>query len=242
MGEIELALADIATGQVNTWGQYLERAYVLGRIAIDNGDTEYGLEMLQLAEATLDNYTQPRLYEQTLEEIARIGGAPLYPTPTPNSEPTPTPIEPIPDQLYFTPTPPAQNIKFTPVNYFGTGLHYFDKHSINFVFRPSSILRVERVKSLIINVKADYSTKDFTLQYDCVAANGSWGSPSTPINYSDLAIGENEISDPQRCVGADGNIYIAFMNAGEEPIVVENISLRLVAINDDGSEVIYGDQ
>jgi len=243
MGEIDLALADLFMGQMNTWGQSLERAYVLGRIAIDNGDEEYGLQLLQLAEDSLFMYDLPRMYELTLQEIDRLGGETLHPTPTPDGSPTPTPIQPIPDQDYFTPTPPFSGEIELKDNYNGTDYGYYDSGTdVVQLFRPMSMIQVETIDSLTIRVKTDYPAEDFHLQYRCLPPNGSGEITSIPTEYQDLVIGDNEVTNPEECVATNGYIYLMFFNNSDLHVAVENISIRLVLLEEDGSKVIYGDE
>ena len=239
--DIDKALENIYESYGKGWGNKLLQSYVLGKIALDNGDLETGLNHLLDAEATMKWVDMPRYYEDAVAEIERLGGMPLYPTPTPNLDPTPTPIEPMPEHLYHTPTPPAANITFSPVTYNGTGIHVFDTDGIDaFKFHPDSPVKIYDVSSLILYFDTEHEADEINLQYECVPKNGSWGTPSNPINYITLLPGENEIKNPNECVPDNGIIYISIINLGDMDVLVNDLKLRLVVNNEDGSETIFG--
>ena len=243
MGDIDQALKNITESYGKSWGNKGLQSYVLGRIAIDNGNIEEGLNHLLDAEATMNWIDMPRYYDWVVAEIDRLGSQPLYPTPTPNADPTPTPIAPLPDHLYITPTPPFDFAHLSTVNYSGTSIRLVEKsEAINYKFHPDTPIGVDRVTALYLYLDTDHEYDEINLQYECIPENGSWATVSNPINFIDLYPGENQIRYPDECVPENGIIYISVMNFGEIDALVNDFRIRLEFINLDGKEEIVGYQ
>lgn len=241
MGDIEKALENINESYGKSWGNKNIMSYVLGRIAIDNGDIEEGLNHLLDAEATMKRVDMPRYYDYIVAEIERLGGQTLYPTPTPNADPTPTPIEPIPDHLFVTPTPPFAFFSVSMVNYSGTHIRIIEEGKADdYKFHPDTPIHVDSVSSLILYLDTDHDADEINLQYDCIPKNGSWATPSNPINYINLYPGENQIKYPDECVPENGIIYISVINLGSIDTLVNDLKLRLVFNDKYGSEITVG--
>ena len=243
MGDNDQALENIYESYGKSWGNKGVQSYVLGRIAIDEGDLEGGLNHLLDAEATMKRVDMPRYYDWIVAEIERLGAQPLYPTPTPNADPTPTPIAPLPDHLYITPTPPFDFAALSTVNYSGTHTRLIEKSvAVNYKFHPDTPIEVDRVTALYLYLDTDHDHDDINLQYECIPKNGSWATASNPINYINLYPGENQIRYPNECVPENGIIYISVMNFGDIDTLVNDFRIRMEFINKDGEEEIVGYQ
>ncbi len=241
MGDNDQALENIYESYGKSWGNKGVQSYVLGRIAIDEGDLEGGLNHLLDAEATMKRVDMPRYYDWIVAEIERLGGTPLYPTPTPNTYPTPTPIPPLPDHLYVTPTPPFAFASLSTVNYSGTSIRLIEERkAVDYKFHPDTPIQVDRVTALYLYLDTDHEHDEIDLQYECIPKNGSWATVSNPINYINLYPGENQIKYPDECVPENGIIYISVINLGEIDTLVNDLRIKMEFINKDGEEEIVG--
>jgi tetratricopeptide (TPR) repeat protein len=243
MGDIDQALENIYESYGKSWGNKGIQSYVLGRIAIDNGEIEEGLSHLLDAEATMWRMDVPRYYDWVVAEIERLGAQPLYPTPTPSAGPTSTPIAPLPDHLYITPTPPFDFPHLSTVNYSGTPIRLIEEgEAVNYKFHPDTPIEVDRVTALYLYLDTDHEHDEINLQYECIPKNGSWATVSNPINYLDLYPGENQIRYPDECVPENGIIYISVINLGEIDALVDDLRIKMEFINLDGEEGTLGYQ
>lgn len=237
-GEPELAYNDLEQGSANTWLQYGMRAYVLALLALDERDEDSGLYWLQIAEASLPKISLPHIYENTLQEIDRLGGTLLHPTPTPSPTPvaSPTPIPVIADHVYFTPTPASVIVTPTLTNYSGMGPFYLGSgNTQNFLFRPKGYHDFYSIESLTLKVTAaGFSPgSQITALFMLLDGSGFTG----PIS---LFSGENEIPNPQKIVSNSGYFHVGFRNDDFLPVVIENISVQLIVKDQDGTTVVYG--
>jgi len=233
LGIPELALEDLDTGQANTWGDYLERSYVLGRIALDEGNVSDGIEHLKLAEASFFIHEVPRLYDQTVSLLEDYNAEPLYPTPTPDNKPTLTPIAPYSDRAYFTPTPATDHARFRLANYSGTGLIYLEDYArIGISFRPNQRVNIEEVYSIIVNIDpGPKSYEDLGISVECVSLDGKWNTPEHTMEFEDLQTGSNTIADISHCVDSTGFMNLLFWNISGGSRVLNNISIEIDAIS-----------
>jgi len=238
LGMSELAYDDINFGSTQTWGQYGMRAYVLGLLALDEDDEDSALYWLQIAEASLSKFVFPYFYQNTHEEIDRLGGTYLYPTPTPSPTPvaSPTLIPVIADEVYFTPTPASVISTPSLVNYSGTGIFYLGSGDEKiFLFRPEGYHDFTSIESLTLKVTAEDFTPGFQLSSYFMLLDGSGFVGSIP-----LFAGENDILNPYNVVSHTGYFHVRFYNGDRFPVVIENISVQLIVKDQDGTTVVYG--
>ena len=176
MGEPELAYDDLLIGSTMTWGQYGFRAYVLGKLAQDNGDLDQALEWLQLAEATISEIGYPFMHEKALNAIQELGGERLHltPTPFPTPEITPTLIPVVADDVYFTPTPPSEIQDPILVSYKGSGMDYIvPGQEIIYQFRPKGYHTILSITSMTIYLSMEEQGFDPSLSMSLLRMNGS---------------------------------------------------------------------
>lgn len=90
-GDTTQALTDLQMGENYSWIRSHIYAYVNGKLALANGDTEGTIRWLQLAEASFYPY-QSVLRDQVRTELQQLGAQPLDLEPTIEIDVTPTPI------------------------------------------------------------------------------------------------------------------------------------------------------
>ena len=238
LGESDLALSDLEFGSNQTWEKYGYRAYVMGLLAQDAGNDDDALYWFQLAEASLRKHFEPIIYEHSLEEISKLGGELLYPTPTPTFalSLTPTPIPVVADDVYFTPTPPVRIPQPSLANFSGTGIIYLPANGTQlFLFRPSGYHNIPEVKSLTIQVWGKNLRDEAAPKILFMALDGSGFK-----NSGFLKVGENYIANPQLYVSSAGFFYASIKNTSGSPLIIKNISVQLSALDQNGSEMVYG--
>ncbi len=238
MGEPELAYQDLETGYRWTWGRYGYRTYVLGLLALDEGDEESALYWLQLAEATTIEHIAPFVYAHIREEIDKLGGELLYPTPQPSPTwaMTPTPVPAISDEVYATPTPYAQ-LYSDPVmaNYTGTGMFglFFGETEV-FMFRPRGYHTFQEISSLDVILEGE-NLEGQTIEISLMKLDGSGFSARTVLQE-----GINNIPDPALYVSSAGYFYVTITNKGPAEAIIKNISIHLSVVEEDGTQGNYG--
>lgn len=235
MGETELAKQDLEIGLRSTWEQYGFRAYVLGQIALDEGDEESALQWLQLAEASITPYHYPDFHKSLQDQIESLGGEPVtfYQDWEPSTPLSDIPI--IPDQDFGPPTPSLRVHSYTLANYSGTGVYYIKGgDSMVFLFRPNEIAQIGEAQSLKLNIEGGVLNEETTLQISYLSSDGGWDG------FELLVWGENEIPYPASYLDLKGYIYISIKNIGFDPVLLINCSVQLVATNADGTQIVYG--
>jgi tetratricopeptide (TPR) repeat protein len=94
MGQPAQAQADIDTGSQQTWERGGVRSYVLGLLALDQGDQAAGTQLLQEAQASLRRMYGPLLLKQIQNKLDQLGVPRLDPTPYAALAATPMPTPP----------------------------------------------------------------------------------------------------------------------------------------------------
>jgi tetratricopeptide (TPR) repeat protein len=107
-GETDLARQNLKTGSENTWYTGGIYDYVQAHLAIDAGQADKGLRLLQEAEASMQIREGPVLLKKVRQELADLGAGRL--SPTPSSPYQATPLSPA------LLTPPPQSATPTPVS------------------------------------------------------------------------------------------------------------------------------
>jgi hypothetical protein len=168
--------------------------------------------------------------------ILQLDGNFLYPIPSPTEVATRTPIPVVADYVYFTPTPPAPIPEPILVNFSGTGfLHFSSGEAQVFLFRPQGYHTIEEVVSLSVYMLGVYPSESASLRISFLPIDG--GDFGKAVYLSE---GENRISDPESFVTSAGYVYVKIINMGLEPTVIDDVRIRLEAIDPEGTEVVYG--
>jgi tetratricopeptide (TPR) repeat protein len=253
LGNSEQAETDLETGAENTWFHAGLYSYVLGKVALDDGRAEDGIQLLQNAEATLDVLYTP-LRKEISNDLKELGAAPLVVTPSVMTEATSIPTilpRPTARQLVITPTTSSYISDTTPI----AGLNYppsidngiiFDPQKGTgpiilraddfpmFRLQPSEPYEIKTVKNVVINL-APFSTEidNPTLQISMYAYTGGW-------KFLDPAWGENPVLAPQDVVYPTGEMVIAVRNYGSSPVSVGNLSVTIIFESKDGKIIELG--
>ena len=238
LGNSEQANEDLYTGTGNVWTNNHIRAYVMGKLALDEGNEAAALSWFQLAEATIPKSDYPYIYNLAINEISILDDSLLYPQATESPDAVYTPIPAIGDQIYYTPTPSSKffNAATEMANYPGTGILYIEANQSKFImFRPRGYQTFEEILSLTINVDGVDVMGNFFVEYYLQKLDGSGYNPAEYIR-----IGENKISNPEQYVNDRGYFIIELKNIGADMQVFENISVQMEVVDQDGQKVVVG--
>ena len=239
LGMTDEALDDILFGSSQTWGHSGLYSYVLGRIDLDAGNIEAGIEQLQYAEATLGEGFGPVL-DRVRRELAGLDAQPLRLTPsarvtaTPMATPLPT-ITSRPLSLRVTATPDrAQTVDMA----MGTGpiaLRSLDCCARIFRFQPAAPIRFASVVSLTVFLQPMPVSEEASLTMFLWPAD----APEQPWT---VQTGEVEIPVPGPYVTRDGDIFVGVRSLEDETIYLDNMAVQIVVALADGSHAAYGYQ
>lgn len=235
LGNTEGARDDLAFGSGQTWGRSGLYAYVNGRLLIDAGDREAGIEALQYGEATLDRSYGP-LVDRMRTEIEDLDAEPLHPAPSSTADPTPMP-SPIPS---VTPRPAGAGTAPTPEGAraidmaTGTGPLTLAADAYPVYRFQTNGVQFSSVVSLSVFLIKEGTAAQPTLQiYPWNSSEGGWG-------LVEASWGENSIDFPGRYVTKQGDVYLGIRNWGEIAISLQNVAVRLVVATSQGTHVVYG--
>ena len=254
MGEREKAEQDLMIGTGNTWSRVGLFSYVQGKMALEDGNTEEGIALLQEAEATLDYLFIP-LQKRIQAELEQLGAQPLEITPsvmldatpmlTIQARPTARPLETLialdTRLVTLTPTPGISlpyNVEDAIIVDLATGTRKLTLLPNDYPllrFQPAEPISVKQVKSLVVHlIPSSNETTDPDIQiYFFVPRGGGW-------RYIEPTWGENPIDQARDYVLPEGDIFLAIRNWGSETVVLNNVTLTLVVETQDGAIKTYG--
>lgn len=252
MGERDKAEEDLNLGAGNTWHQTGVYQYVMGKMALEDGNTEQGIALLQEAEATLDYLFVP-LQKRIQTELRQLGAEPLKVTPSVMFDATAIPaslITPMPRPtiiVYETPSIPVtptlgivlpDNIQDTIIVDMDTGsgkLTLLPDDYLLFRFQPIEFIFVTEAKSLDVHLIPPASAdKDPDIQaYLWIPKGGGWQT-------IELEWGDNPIEQPDDYVLPDGSIFMAIQNNGTEAVELNNAAVTLIVETIEGDIKTYG--
>lgn len=235
--EPELARADLAFGATQTWQQGGVLPYVLGRLALDSGDRETGIEQLRRAQATLFGVDRP-LLARVQSELQQLGASPIIPTLSTRWAVTPIPkttaIRPSPTTSKGTavPTPPNAIAVHPGIGTKEVSFKPGEKRVYR--FDPQGDMGIKVVQSLtfrLVSVKTGEPTPLFLSIWD--NETGSWLKV-------DVKWGDNPLSNPERYVTSRGVIHAEIENPSGQVVDVDNISFSVRFVMKDGQFAAYG--
>ena len=254
MGEREKAEEDLMMGAGNTWGRVGLYSYVQGKVALEDGNVEEGIAMLQQAEATLDILFTP-LRKRIQAELEQLGAKPLEITPSvmldatsiptmqarPTARPLQTPVLLDTPPVTITPTPGISlpyNVDEAIIVDLATGTGKLSLLPGDYPllrFQPAELIPVKQVKSLVVHLipTSGETTNPYIQIYFWVPRGGGW-------QYIAPTWGDNSIDRPKDYVLPDGDIFLAIRNWGSETVVLDNVMLTLVVETLDGAIKTYG--
>jgi tetratricopeptide (TPR) repeat protein len=254
LGERELAEQDLYTGAGNTWGHAALYSYVLGKMALEDGRTQEGIELLQNADITLEVLYNP-LRKNIQSELKELGAEPLesqpsimleatsIPTilPRPTYRPLETPATTAPENIVnWTPMPTANFPAgiYNPIIFdSGTGTGEITLKLSDYpVFRlqPTESQKVKIVKNVFINLQSFTETEKPALQISLYSPyNNGW-------KFLDPVWGENPVDYPEDLVYPTGDMFIAIRNFGSNPVTIDNLTITIIFEAEDGSILKIG--
>ena len=255
IGERKKAEDDLNVGSGNTWGRGGVYSYVLGQMALANGDTEEAISQFQNAEATLwgNDYV---LRQKVINKLEQLGALPLEITPSVMNHATPIPtIQPRPTARPLEPTPTfrAGGSKASPT----PGLSYPEgaenaividyKQGLSnkvlqvndfpiFRFQTDETFKVKTVKNIVLNLESSTQMVKPSLQISLYnSKDGGWG-------MFDPSWGDNPVEFPNRYVYPGGDIFIAIRNWGTVPVTIDYLNIKLIVETEDGRIIVLGPQ
>lgn len=256
MGERDKANEDLIIGSGSTWSHVGLYSYVQGKMALEDGNREEGISLLQEAEATLDVPFTPLRY-RILSELEKLGAKPLelnpsvmleatsIPTiqPRPTARPLQTPIAADTPLVTFTPTPGISlpyNVEHALIVDLATGsgkLTLLPNDYPLLRFQPAEPISIKRVISLVVHlVPTSQETVNPDIQiYFWVPRGGG-------VRYIAPAWGDNPIDLPEDYILPDGDIFLSIRNWGTKTVAFNNVTLTLVVESQDGAIKTYGQQ
>jgi len=244
-GDYDKALNDIEFGSGQIWGQAGLASYVLGLLAIREGDLAYGKELLEYAEATLDSTFGPDLRNRIRRDLGLPEidpGVPIIPsvvvpiltsTPVVVATSTPRPTPEFDHQVAYATLHLA-------VPYEGTGPFTLNPQNDGIIFRFKPIVPItfEKIHSLefFLVLQDSETIPNLTLYgFKYINPNEIWVSQNIT-----LVSGINNYNLSESLISQYGDIYIKLVNEGSQPVAVNNLGLKLVVQNSDGTKSTYG--
>jgi len=238
-GEREQAESDLATGSGNTWGRGGLRAYVMGLMALEDGDKETGIQYLQYSLATMEWIHKSLIpgIERKLDSLdaERLPDEPqmsalLQATPIPTFAPTPTPAVPVPVTSYGFLLPP----NITPVDMaVGLGqIQITDDYPYQvFLFQPPEPVSIRSVQSMSVHLDpvSGTETKGFEM-FLWELKTGEW-----ILFKPDW--GATAIENPERFVDSNGDVYLTIRADYDVTLRFEKIWVTITATGTDGSQI-----
>jgi len=249
---VDEALADLQFGAFQTWGPYGVYSYVHGRIMIDNGDVEGGLDLLRQAEATLLLEYAPLLERVRLE----IHQAEANASQDSGAEDLVDPSQPSFESLASgTPMPaltpaPTPRYPFEIAGLCGCDWRLFDLgqgtgpllirseleldslFTYIYRFQPPTPIRAGSAVDLTYRIIpfGEVPTQDPTIRIEfysqdsrVIPGTGSWG--------------DNRVHDLS-AVGRGGEVTMVIRNVGVLPVYIQDLGIRLVSRNSQGGYLI----
>ena len=235
-GDLEQAREDLRVGAGNTWSRGGLYAYVLGRIKIDEGNMDAGLELIRHAEASDLGFYGPML-ERFRRELAELGGTPLEVTPALAiiATPIPTPLPTVTPRPLGRVAPTPEGLRTVDMTT-GTGPIALPPNEGWVIrFQPARGLQYEAVERVSVHLLTQRRSAEPTLfVHPWVYEGGGWAQVESP------QWGENDVRFPERYVTPRGDIIIDVHNWGTETIYLDNIAVTLVVRSSNGAIAAYG--
>lgn len=254
MGEREKAEENLILGMANTWSRAGLFSYVKGKMALEDGNIEEGIALLQQAEATLEYLFAP-LQKRIQSELKELDSHSLVITPSvmlnvtsippmpirPTARPLQTPVALDTPIVTVTPTPGISypfNVEESIIVDLETGtgkLTLLPNDYPLLRFQPAEPIPVKEVKSLVVHLfPSSPKNQNPDIQiYFWIPRSGGW-------RYIAPTWGANPIEQSRDYVLPEGDIFLAIRNWGSETVTFETITVTLVVETFDGAIKTYG--
>ena len=231
LGNPDLAEQDLWEGAGNTWGRGGVAALVGGLLARDAGDRERAVELLHLAEVSLESPYRPML-ERAQRELSLLG---VEPAPiAPGSELTATPMPsalPQPAETAPPATPPAAAVHYdTGTNMISLGWNEYQ----TFRFAPTTPSSIAEVLALTVRIEPA------ALASTGVADLYLWNPEENFWSMFPWDSAEIRIPNPSRFVLPGGELFLSMLRADQRTVILTNVTARMDVVLLDGSKVTFG--
>ncbi|MBI9046430.1 MAG: tetratricopeptide repeat protein [Anaerolineaceae bacterium] len=249
-GDSDLALADLDYGFMNVWLPYNLRAYLLGKIALEEGFTDEAIYWFQLAEASLDPILDKPFYEESQVIIKQLGGEPLFENPglldleAYNN----LHIQDISKDKWAGPDWPYNDADLLlGSNYKGFGVFHIPDHTepsrdhAILKFRPLGFPQIGKTQELKVRLKIGAFPQYGELKissYDQKFESEELLFVVTKKNHEDAI--EISVPEPNRFVDENGFLFIGLKNTGTGVIRMNSVQVQLTILDENGAEVIIG--
>jgi tetratricopeptide (TPR) repeat protein len=258
-GQPNKAREDLDIGYGNTWDHGGIYALMRGRLAVDDGDKEKAILMLQNAAATIDIDDSPKVKDRIRSELASLGLQPLSPTQSVSLHTTPISPEGLAKLTLSdisTPVSPQAPIAVTPTQEGNpVPVGYLDAIQVDFAdgtgpltlkpndyplfhLSPGMSIGVQRAKKLVFYLDSPAgqapTNEKLPIQVYMFARGGGW-------RMIDPQWGENVIDFPSFYIGPSGDFYVAIRNwSPTQTIKIGNAGFVVTVVRTDGDDQTYG--
>jgi hypothetical protein len=236
-GRKDLAREDIEFGTGQTWGRGGVRSYVLAHLALDNGDKEQGVALLQEAEASLQ-WQFGSLHKRIEQELETLESSTLSLTVSVSATPTTLPIMPQVQPPTPTIMPPDQSVNVNVISMQYTGnlpVTFMPGQVMSFHFFSPQPLSFAAVEELAFTISGGPAVQGQAIDVSVWRpAYNDW----TDLSYSRL--GQLNVTHAAEYVSNTGDIYVNMTLKGDQPTDIEILGVILKVRNADGGTSTYG--
>lgn len=231
LGEAEVAEQDLRQGAANTWGRGGVAALVGALLARDAGDQEGAIELLHLAEGSMESIYRPML-ERAQQELSLLGAVPTEAAPAAVPTATPTPAtSPFPEETAPPATPTAAAASYEAgTNMFTLGWNEYR----TFRFAPATPSRIAEVLALTVRIEPTI------LASTGVADLYLWNPEENFWSMFSWDSAEIRIPNPGRFVLPGGELFLSILRSGQEVVTLANVTARMDVVLLDGSKATFG--
>jgi tetratricopeptide (TPR) repeat protein len=236
-GKKDLAQQDIEFGTTQTWARGGIRSYVLGHLALDNGDQQQGIALLQEAEASLSWDFDP-LRKRVVQELNALGFSPL--SLSVSVPPTATPLPITPQAQLPTPTTipldKPVNVDAISIPYSGNSpLTFRPGKVMSFHFFPPQTMNFVAAEALAFTISGDPAAQDRTIDIAIWRpAHNDWSG------FSSNHLGQLSVPNAAEFVTSTGDIYVNMTIKGDQPTEIQTLGVMLTVRNADGGTSTFG--
>ncbi len=241
MDKRDLAEADLQLGAANTWGGGGVDAYVLGLMAMEDGNNELAIQYLQQAHTNLVWLYDP-LLSKIEKDLGELGAEPLNDEvtsdiiSTPMSVPDPRPVPKYQVNSYGFQLPVASEQVTASMETGAPSYTFIGFDYPIFLFVPSQDVQVKSVQKLMVHMRPDIETKDIPIRVLLwQPTTGEWTIISATPDIKDI-----EIENPKLYVDGIGQVYISIFRPHGRRLHLDNLWLTLEITTSDGDQLNLG--
>jgi tetratricopeptide (TPR) repeat protein len=229
-GDIDKAQADLQTGWGYTWDHTGIAQYVLAQLAFHEGDTEFGIESLKMAEATMDRVLGDYFIEKWRQELAAMGESPLEPISTVDFYPTPIPA--FDSNLPAESRPPRRITIWMDESTGPLVIAPGEKVDIQVVPRSDYLAIIVEELSIFLGWESLDQPIDARIMIPHKENQMMWANVQAQW-------GDNPIIDPQMYIHKAGDVYIRLWNTSELPLHLKDVGVRVMVLTPGGEHITY---